>query len=72
MNKMLSLVILDNCTTNGALVEKVLVRFDISTFIFSGNFFHMRCTTQILNFAMWNGLKVLENGVAKIRESVCY
>lgn len=72
MDRKLSSVTLDNCTTNDAMVEKLLLRFNIDTLISSGKFFHMRCTAHILYLVVRDGLKVIENGVGKIRESVSY
>ena len=72
MDRKLSSVTLDNCTTNDTMVEKLLLRFDTDTLISSGKFFHIRCTTHILNLVVRDGLKVIESGVGKIRESVSY
>ena len=72
MDRKLSSVTLDNCTTNDAMVEKLLLRFDIDTLVSSGKFFHMRCITHILNLAVRDGLKVIESMVGKIRDNVSY
>ena len=72
MNRKLSSVTLDNCTTNDAIVEKWLLRFDTDTLISNGNFFHIRCTAHILNLVVRDRLKVIESGVEMIRESVSY
>ncbi|KAH9698081.1 BED-type domain-containing protein [Citrus sinensis] len=72
VDRKLSLMTLDNCTTNDAMVEKLLLRLDPGTLISNGKFFHMRCTTHILNLVVRDGLKVIENGVGKIRKSVSY
>ena len=63
---------MDNCNTNDAIVEKFLLRFDLGTLISNDNFVHMRCITHILNLVVADGLKVIENGVGKIKESVSY
>ena len=72
MDRKLSSMTLDNCSTNDLMVEKLLLRFDLGTLISNGKFFHMRCTAHILNLVVRDGLKVIENGVGKIRESVGY
>ncbi|KAH9705537.1 BED-type domain-containing protein [Citrus sinensis] len=72
VDRKLSSVTLDNCTTNDAMVEKLLLRFDTDTLISSGKFFHMRCTAHILNLVVRDGLKVIESGIGKIRESVSH
>ncbi|KAH9723471.1 BED-type domain-containing protein [Citrus sinensis] len=72
VDRKLSSMTLDNCSTNDAMVEKLLLRFDLGTLISNGKFFHMRCTAHILNLVVRDGLKVIENGVGKIRESVSY
>ena len=53
-------------------METLLVRFDTSTLISNGKFFHRRCTAHILNLIVRDELKVIEAGVGKIRESVSY
>ena len=72
MDRKLSSVTLDNCTTNDAMVEKLLLWFDTDTLISSGKIFHVRCTAHILNLVVRDGLKVIESGVGKIKESVSY
>ncbi|KAK2637916.1 hypothetical protein Ddye_025711 [Dipteronia dyeriana] len=35
-------------------------------------YFHMRCCARILNLVVQDGLKVIADGIEKIRESVCF
>ena len=72
MDRKLSSVTLHNCTTNDAMVEKLLLRIDTVTLISNGIFFHMRRTAHILNLMVRDGLKIIESGFEKIRESVNY
>ena len=66
MDRKLSSMTLDNCTTIDAIVEKLLLRFDPGTLISNGKFFHMRCTAHILNLVVRDGLKVIETGLERL------
>lgn len=72
MDKKLSTVTLDSCTTDEAMVDRVKGMIPTESMVLNGKFFHMRCAAHILNLIVKDGLKVIESGIAKIRESVSY
>lgn len=72
LDRKLSCLTIDNCTTNDAMIMNLLEKLDCSSLIASGSLFHMRCTTHILNIIVKDGLDVIKVGVEKIRSSVAY
>ncbi|XP_074327338.1 zinc finger BED domain-containing protein RICESLEEPER 1-like [Apium graveolens] len=72
LDKKISCVTVDNCTTNDAMIESVLERLDNSSLLAGGNLFHMRCSSHILNLIVKDGLDEIKIGVGKVRESVAY
>lgn len=72
LDRKISCLTVDNCTTNDAMVEILLEKLDSSTLIDNGNLFHMRCAAHILNIIVKDGLDVIKVGVEKIRSSVEY
>ena len=47
IDRKLSTITVDNCTTNDALINILLDRLPLSTLILGGEIFHMRCCAQI-------------------------
>lgn len=72
MDRKISCLTVDNCTTNDAMVEKLLEKLDSSALIAGGTLFHMRCSAHILNIIVKDGLEVIRVGVEKVRDSVAY
>lgn len=72
MDRKLSCLTVDNCSTNDAMVESLLEKLDSSSLIAGGSLFHMRCAAHILNLIVKDGLDVIKIGVEKIRDSVAY
>lgn len=72
VDKKLSTITLDSCTTNEAMVDRVKGMIPTESMVLNGKFFHMRCAAHILNLIVKDGLKVIEGGIGKIRESVSY
>ncbi|CAN0904364.1 Zinc finger BED domain-containing protein RICESLEEPER 2 [Linum grandiflorum] len=68
----LSTIILDNCSTNDAMTEKIRRKLDSSILLMDGAFFHMRCSAHVLNLIVRDGLDVIKDGIEKVRESVVY
>jgi len=62
----------DNCTTNDAMIERILDKISTRSFILGGQLFHMRCCAHILNLIVKDGLSIICNVIEKIRESVNY
>ena len=49
IDRKLSTITVDNCSTNDALIRLLLNKLDTSSLMLSGSMLHMRCATHILN-----------------------
>jgi hypothetical protein len=45
----LSTLTVDNCSTNDAMIERILKKITPRSLILGGQLFHMRCAAHILN-----------------------
>lgn len=72
IDRKLSTITLDNCSTNDALVGMLLNKLDCSSLMLDGQLFHMRCCAHILNLIAQDGLSVLGDGIEKVRNSVAF
>ncbi|CAN1146794.1 Putative AC transposase [Linum perenne] len=64
----LSTVILDNCLTNDAMIDKMRRKLDNGCLITDGALLHMRCSAHVLNLIVKDGLDVIKYGIGKIRD----
>ena len=71
VDRRISIVTLDNCSTNGAMVDRLMGLILVDSMLMGGIFFHMRCVAHILNLIVKEGMKVIE-WIKKIRDSVAY
>lgn len=67
-----SSVVVDNCTTNDAMMEILHSKFDVTSLILSGDFLHMRCSAHILNLVVRDGLEVISGAIELIRENIAF
>jgi hypothetical protein len=72
VNRKLSTVTLDNCTTNYAMMRILLEKLQVSSFALGGSLLHMRCVAHILNLVVQDGLAVIGDGIERIRDSVLF
>ena len=72
VDRRISVVTLDNCSTNDAMVDRLMGLIPVDSMLMGGNFFHMRCVAHILNLIVKEGMKVSEEWIKKIRDSVAY
>ena len=70
LDRNLSTLTVDNCTTNDAMIERVLEKILSRKLILGGQIFHMRCCAHILNLIIKDGLCIISDAIEKIRESV--
>ena len=49
IDRKLSTITVDNCSTNDAMIRLLLNRLDTSSLMLSGSMLHMRCAAHILN-----------------------
>ena len=66
IDRKISCVTVDNCSTNDAMIEILLEKIDGNSLLLSGGLFHMRCCAHILNLIVKDGLDVIKVGVEKI------
>ena len=72
VNRRLSTITLDNCSTNDAMIPYLIRSLKAEYMILGGKFLHMRCTAHILNLIVRDELNVLGKGIDKIRDSVAF
>lgn len=72
LNRKISTVTLDNCSTNDAIVERLKGLLSTESLILGANFFHMQCAAHILNLIVKDGLSVIESGITCVTNSVSY
>ncbi|XP_077249073.1 zinc finger BED domain-containing protein RICESLEEPER 1-like [Tasmannia lanceolata] len=72
IDRKLSTLTVDNCTTNDALIDDLLIKLPRNRLMLDGTLFHMRCCAHILNLIVQDGLSVIREAIEKIRESVGY
>nr|KYP43119.1 Putative AC transposase [Cajanus cajan] len=70
IDRNVSTLTVDNCTTNDVMVERILDNILPKSLILGGQLFHMRCCAHILNLIVKDGLSIISGAIEKIRESV--
>ncbi|CAO2832611.1 unnamed protein product [Amaranthus hypochondriacus] len=68
----ISSVVVDNCTTNEAMMKVLLDKFEKKSLILGGSFLHMRCSAHVLNLIVQDGLEVIYSGIEKIHDCVAF
>ena len=71
IDRKLSTIIVDNCSTNNVMRRFLLNKLDISSLMLSGSMLHMRCVAHILNLIV-HGLSFIGDGNERICDSVIY
>ncbi|KAK2648732.1 hypothetical protein Ddye_016221 [Dipteronia dyeriana] len=72
IDRKLSTLTLDNCSTNNSMIDILLGRLSPSSLIMNGRLFNMRYAAHILNLIVKCGLDVIEFGIERIRDSVAF
>ncbi|KAF7822131.1 zinc finger BED domain-containing protein RICESLEEPER 2-like [Senna tora] len=72
LDRKISTLTLDNCTTNDAMVDLLCDGIPTSSFILGGPLLHMHCCAHILNLIVKDGLSTIYDFIEKIRQSVAY
>ena len=73
VDRKLSTITLDNCSTNDAIARMLLDQLKRhNKMILGGKLLHMRCCAHILNLIVKDGLEVLGNRLEIIREHIAY
>ncbi|KAL5787328.1 hypothetical protein ACOSP7_004277 [Xanthoceras sorbifolium] len=71
VDRKLSVITVDNCSTNDSMIDKIKNKFS-DALLLGGKLFHLQCCAHILNLVVRDGLKVIAEGIEKIRDSVCF
>ncbi|TXG63502.1 hypothetical protein EZV62_010496 [Acer yangbiense] len=72
LEKKVSILTVDNCSTNNAMISIILDKLDNDSTLLNGEMFHMRCSPHILNLIVKDGLDVISDSIDRIRGSVAY
>jgi len=72
LDEKITTVTLDNCSTNDALIPKLVRKIGKGKLLLEGKLLHMRCCAHILNLIVKDGLDVIQPTIAKIRDSVAF
>ncbi|KAH9723905.1 BED-type domain-containing protein [Citrus sinensis] len=72
IERKLSSIIVDNAATNGRMIDFMLLALDKNDLILGGQKFHVRCCAHILNLTVKDGLSVIGDLIANIRESFIF
>ncbi|KAK9184483.1 hypothetical protein WN943_024833 [Citrus x changshan-huyou] len=72
VDRRLSTITIDNCSTNDAMIPLLLAKFPPGSFLLNGKLLHVRCCAHILNLIVKDGLDAIGDGIEKVRNSVNY
>ncbi|KAL4337944.1 hypothetical protein AHAS_Ahas12G0160800 [Arachis hypogaea] len=72
IDRKLSTLTVDNCSTNDAMIHLVLDKISPSNFVKRGKFFHMCCCAHIVNLIVKDGMNAIYGSIEKIRDSVSF
>ena len=72
IDRKLSTITVDNCSTNDAMIRLLLNKLDTNSLMLGGSMLHMSCTAHILNLIVQEGLSLIGDGIEMIRDSVIY
>ena len=70
IDKKLSIVTMDNCNTNYAVIEIILDKLQRGKLIMLGSMLHMHCASHVLNLIVQGSLDVIGSCIEKVWESV--
>lgn len=72
LDRKLSTLIVDNCTTNDAMLDKIIEKIHSTSLLLDGSLFHMHCCAHILKLVVRDSLDVIKESIAKIRSSIVF
>ena len=67
---LISSIVVDNATTNDAMMNVLMDKLETSSLILGGDFVHMRCSAHILNLIVRDRLVVIDFAICKVRALV--
>ena len=72
IDRKLMSIVLDNYSTNDALVRDLLEKLPTNNLVAYGQLFHVRCSAHILNLIVQEGILIVKEVATKVHESVKY
>ncbi|KAL0290534.1 UNVERIFIED_CONTAM: putative AC transposase [Sesamum calycinum] len=72
IDRTVSTIMVDNCTTNDAMINHLLQKLPTKDMPLDGKVLHMRCCAHILNLIVKDGLDIIGRSIERIRDSVIY
>ena len=69
LNRKVSTLTIGNCSTNDAMINRILDKILGRALIMGGQLFHMRCCAHILNLIVNDGLSIIANVIEKVRDN---
>ena len=66
IDRKLSAVTMDNCSTNDAVIKIILDKLQRGVLIMRGSMLHMCCAAHVLNLIIQDGLDVIGSCIEKI------
>ena len=63
IDRKLSTITVDNCSTNDVMIRLLLNKLDTSSLMLGGSMLHMRCAAHILNLIVQNGLSLIGDDI---------
>ena len=70
IDRKLSTMTMDNCSTNDVVINIILDKLQRSTLVMCGTMLHMHCAAHVLNLIVQDDLNVIGSCIDKVRESV--
>jgi hypothetical protein len=70
IEKKVSTVTLDNCTTNNNLMGCMQDKMPLSSLMLNGRLMHMCCAAHIINLIVKDGMSVMDQGIERVHDSV--
>ncbi|KAH7663286.1 Ribonuclease H-like protein [Dioscorea alata] len=72
IERKLSTLTVDNCTTNDAMVDILVSKLNPNHLLLHGKLIHRCCCAHILNLIVQDGLKLIGDGIERVRDSVAF
>jgi len=69
LDRKVSTLTVDNCTTNDAMIDCILDKILGRSLILGGQLFHMRCCAHISNLIVKDGLPIIANVIEKVKDN---
>ena len=72
IDRKLSIITVDNYSTNDVMIRLLLNKFDTSSLMLSGYVLYIRCAEHILNFIVQDELSLIGDAIERIHDNVIY